>query len=365
MTGFTRGQILEAEQLNAMLASPPVGTAGGDLAGTYPNPTLTTTGVTPAVYGDATHVAVITIDSKGRITTATSTAISGAAPTGAAGGGLSGTYPNPTVSAVPASGLPALTGDVTSSVGSAATTLTAGSASSLNSGTLAAARLPAMTGDVTASAGSHATTLAAGSAGNLNSGTLLAARMPALTGDVTSSAGGVATTLAAGNAGNLNSGTLAAARGGTGVSNSNTITLGGNFITSGSFAATLTLTGSTNVTLPTSGALGFRNLPQNIQSAAYTTVLGDSGGHILHPSADTTARTWTIDSNANVPYPLGTAITFVNQISGGVITIAITSDTMWLAGAGTTGNRSLAANGVATALKITTTGWIISGTGLT
>lgn len=52
----------------------------------------------------------------------------------------------------------------------------------------------ALTGDVTASAGSSATTLAAGNAGNLNSGTLLAARMPALTGDCTTSAGAVATT---------------------------------------------------------------------------------------------------------------------------------------------------------------------------
>lgn len=104
---------------------------------------------------------------------------------------------------------------------------------------------------------------------------------------------------------------------------------------------------------------------QNSQSTAYTTVLSDGGKHILHPSADTTARTFTIDSNANVAYPIGTALTFVNQDSAGVITIAITSDTMRLAGAGTTGSRTLAANGIATALKITSTEWIISGTGLT
>lgn len=47
------------------------------------------------------------------------------------------------------------------------------------------------TGDVT-SVG-NATTLAAGNAGNLNSGTLAAARMPALTGDCTTVAGAVAT----------------------------------------------------------------------------------------------------------------------------------------------------------------------------
>lgn len=102
---------------------------------------------------------------------------------------------------------------------------------------------------------------------------------------------------------------------------------------------------------------------QNSQSAAYTTVLTDSGKHILHPTADNNPRTFTIDSNANVAYPIGTAITFVNQIN--TLTIAITADTMTLAGVGTTGSRTLAANGMATALKISTTGWIISGTGLT
>jgi hypothetical protein len=106
-------------------------------------------------------------------------------------------------------------------------------------------------------------------------------------------------------------------------------------------------------------------LPQNSKSAAYTTVLTDNGKHIFHPAADTTARTWTIDSNANVAYPVGAALTFVNENGAGVITIAITSDTMRLAGAGTTGSRTLAANGIATALKITSTSWIISGTGLT
>lgn len=120
----------------------------------------------------------------------------------------------------------------------------------------------------------------------------------------------------------------------------------------------------TAVLPPNAGNLGYLEIPQNSKSAAYTTVAADSGKHLLHPSADTTARTFTIDSNANVPYPIGTAITFVNQASAGTLTIAITSDTMRLAGAGTTGSRTLAANGVATALKITSTEWIIWGTGL-
>jgi hypothetical protein len=112
-------------------------------------------------------------------------------------------------------------------------------------------------------------------------------------------------------------------------------------------------------------AVGFRNIPQNSQSTAYTLVLTDSGKHILHPSADTTARTFTIPANSSVAYPIGTAITLINQNAAGVITIAITTDTMRLAGAGTTGNRTLAANGIATCIKVTSTEWIISGTGLT
>ena len=124
-------------------------------------------------------------------------------------------------------------------------------------------------------------------------------------------------------------------------------------------AATITATGIV------SDSVGdVRIIPQNSQSTAYTTVLGDKGKHLLHPSADTTARTFTIDSNANVAFPIGTAITFVNQHSAGVLTIAITTDTMRLAGAGTTGSRTLNADGVATAIKITSTEWIISGTNL-
>lgn len=121
----------------------------------------------------------------------------------------------------------------------------------------------------------------------------------------------------------------------------------------------------TNCTADGINTVGFLNIPQNSESADYTLVLGDSGYHIFHPSADTSARTWTIPANSSVAFPIGTAVTFINQNGAGVITISITTDTMRLAGAGTTGSRTLAANGVATAIKITSTEWIISGTGLT
>lgn len=155
------------------------------------------------------------------------------------------------------------------------------------------------------------------------------------------------------------------------ISNTGTLTLPTSTDTLVGRATTDTLTNKTisgasnTLTVDGTNEVGYKNIPQNSQSAAYTLVLGDAGKHILHPSADTTARIFTIPANSSVAFPIGTAVTFVNQNSAGTITIAITTDTMRLAGAGTTGSRTLAANGVATAIKITSTEWIISGTNLT
>jgi hypothetical protein len=126
-----------------------------------------------------------------------------------------------------------------------------------------------------------------------------------------------------------------------------------------------TISGADNtLTVDGTNVVGFRNIPQNSQSAAYTLVLADAGKHIFHPSADNNARTFTIPANSSVAYPIGTAITFINMAAASV-TIAITTDTLTLSPAGTTGSRTLATNGSATCIKITATQWLISGSGLT
>jgi hypothetical protein len=169
--------------------------------------------------------------------------------------------------------------------------------------------------------------------------------------------------LYAGTSGDL----IAVAGGGTGVGTS---TGSGNNVLSTSPTLVTPILGT-----PTSGtlsactvdgtdAVGFRNIPQNSQSAAYTLVLADSGKHIFHPSGDANARTFTIPANSSVAYPIGTALTFINMTSQ-VVTIAITTDTMYLSAAGTTGSRTLAQYGSATAIKMTSTTWLISGSGLT
>lgn len=59
--------------------------------------TLANTSVTPGSFGSATQVPTFTVDSKGRLTAAANVAISGVAPGGSAGGDLTGSYPGPTL----------------------------------------------------------------------------------------------------------------------------------------------------------------------------------------------------------------------------------------------------------------------------
>ena len=152
---------------------------------------------------------------------------------------------------------------------------------------------------------------------------------------------------------------------GAAVFNPSATTSVAGVVTLATEAEALTGTDTSKVITPETGKAVNTRLQQNSQSADYTLVIGDAGKQIFHPSADTSARTFTIPANGSVSFAVGTAVTFINQNGAGTITIAITTDTMRLAGDGSTGSRTLAANGIATAVKVTSTEWLISGTGLT
>jgi hypothetical protein len=121
------------------------------------------------------------------------------------------------------------------------------------------------------------------------------------------------------------------------------------------------ITPGASVAATAASQAGYMGMPQLSKSASYTLALGDAGKHVYFT---TTGQTLTIPANSATAFEIGTTFVVVNA-SAVTTTIAITTDTLYLAGAGTTGSRTLAAFGMATIVKITATSWIISGNGLT
>lgn len=136
---------------------------------------------------------------------------------------------------------------------------------------------------------------------------------------------------------------------------------------SGSIYSSNTISGTSIAGAPatpandrTSSNVGFIGMPQTSTSTGLSLTAEHAGKHIY---TTVTGQTHTIPANGSVPLEIGTTIVFINPASV-TTSIAITSDTLLLAGAGTTGTRTLAPYGMATAVKITSTSWMISGNGL-
>ena len=129
---------LDATDPSVTNSRTPSGSAGGDLTGTYPNPTIGTAKVTVAKLS-ATGTADSTTFLRGDGSWSTPTAT----PSGAAGGDLTGTYPNPTIApgVIVDADISASAAIATSKISGLATIATSGSASDLSTGTVPSLRL--------------------------------------------------------------------------------------------------------------------------------------------------------------------------------------------------------------------------------
>jgi hypothetical protein len=108
--------------------------------------------------------------------------------------------------------------------------------------------------------------------------------------------------------------------------------------------------------------IGYRDVPVTTQNATYTFALTDAGKSVGKDNA--TAYTYTIPANASVAFPVGTVITVFNNNATNNITIAITTDTLRLAGTTSTGSRTVAPFGLCTLFKVSSTVWMASGSGV-
>jgi len=163
--------------------------------------------------------------------------------------------------------------------------------------------------------------------------------------------------------------TITGQYGGTGVNNSGkTITLGGNLVTSGAFATTLTVTAITNVTLPTTGTLAtlagtetFTN--KTLTSPVISTII-NSGTLTLPTSTDTLVGRATTDTLINKTLSTGSTWTgnTVSVAYGGTGAVTFTTNGI-LYGNGTSAVQVTAAPSEGYILSANSTGvpvWVSS-----
>jgi hypothetical protein len=146
------------------------------------------------------------------------------------------------------------------------------------------------------------------------------------------------------------------------ITNAYSLITAGNVKLGSTGTGTITAVAATATIASTAASVGYLGLPQSATATTATLAIGDSGKHIY---VTTASQTITIPANASVAYPIGTTITFIAGPSATTVSIAIATDTMYLGGTGTTGTRTLAAYGMATAVKVAATTWYINGSGLT
>jgi hypothetical protein len=118
--------------------------------------------------------------------------------------------------------------------------------------------------------------------------------------------------------------------------------------------------------LPGNIVAGFRDIPQVSWAGTVTPQLSDAGKHYCSTAG---GATFTLPLNSAVAFPIGTAITLVNQSTSNCTISNGGSVTLYLAGNSQGGtfaihNRTLQSYSVGTLLKIGLNFWILSGSNI-
>ena len=103
-------------------------------------------------------------------------------------------------------------------------------------------------------------------------------------------------------------------------------------------------------------------IPQVLFTADATLALSDLGKHLY--STLSTANTITIPDNGTVVWPVGSAITIVNQGTANISLVQASGVSLYMAGNTTSSSRNVASYGMATLLNVSANVWFINGTGV-